>query len=188
MAMTWGSTVFFAQSQPNISTSCLRFVVAASRTENTVSPNQEMHSCNSLSSKNSTPSWEAKNGMYSMMAKRTRHCLSSASSTMAGSKENDSRSTPMTIWNGVSLVVRYTLTYLCSRSRASRWCSVWLQKSRPWAAARKGVTGIRSSYETSTVRGSCPGILSCSRLLTRPFRKWGQEHWYWMQQQHVLVD
>lgn len=53
----------------------------------------------SLSSKNPTPNWLANRGMYSMIAKRTLQCLSSASSTIAGSKDWDRRSIPITCKN-----------------------------------------------------------------------------------------
>ena len=44
----------------------------------------------SFSSKNSTPSCPARSGMYSMIASRTRHFESSASSTIAGNNDWDS--------------------------------------------------------------------------------------------------
>ena len=55
----------------------------------------------SLSSKNPTPNWLANNGIYSIIASLTLQCLSSASSTMAGNKDWESRSIPMTYKNGL---------------------------------------------------------------------------------------
>ncbi len=62
----------------------------------TWSPSHCMQRAPSLSSKKSTPSWLAKRGMYSMIAKRTRQCRSSANSTIAGNNDCDSRSMPIT--------------------------------------------------------------------------------------------
>lgn len=49
-----------------------------------------------LTWKNSAPSWLASRGMCSRIASRTRQCLSSASSSIAGSKLCASSSMPMT--------------------------------------------------------------------------------------------
>jgi len=49
-----------------------------------------IHKLLSLSSKNCTPSWLANKGMYSIIAKRTRHLGSSASSTIAGKSVSES--------------------------------------------------------------------------------------------------
>lgn len=62
----------------------------------TLSCNHCMQRAPSLSSKNPTPNWLANKGMYSMIASRTLQCLSSASSTMAGNNDCDSRSIPIT--------------------------------------------------------------------------------------------
>lgn len=96
MAMTLGMIASLAHSTPNTSVSFFRFFVAASRIEKTVSPSQLMQSVLSFSSKNWTPSWLARSGMYSIMANRTRHCLSSANWTIAGSRDCERRSMPMT--------------------------------------------------------------------------------------------
>lgn len=56
MAMTFGIIASLAQVIPNTSVSFLRFFVAASLIEKTVSPSQLMQSELSFSSKNSTPS------------------------------------------------------------------------------------------------------------------------------------
>ena len=64
-----------------------KICVEASRMEKTVSPSQLMHKLLSFSSKKLTPSWLARRGTYSIIARRTRHCLSSASCTMAGNKD-----------------------------------------------------------------------------------------------------
>lgn len=91
--------------------------VAASRMENTQSPSHVMHRLLSRSLKKSLPCrtrpWSAprfghaclsrhtscfaRSGIYSMMARRTRHCLSSANSTIAGSNDCDKRSIPITV-------------------------------------------------------------------------------------------
>lgn len=92
-----------AHPTPKTSVSFFKFLVAASRIEKTVSPSQLMQSVLSLSSKKSCPSWPASNGMYSMMANRTRHCLSSANCTMAGSSDCDRSSIPMTEENSAPI-------------------------------------------------------------------------------------
>lgn len=97
MAMTLGTIASLAHSTPNTSVSFLRFWVEASRMEKTVSPSQLMQRLLSFSSKNFTPSCDASRGTYSIMANRTRHCLSSASCTMAGSRDWERSSMPMTI-------------------------------------------------------------------------------------------
>ena len=65
----------------------------------TLSCNHCMQRAPSLSSKNPTPSWLANKGMYSIIASRTLQCLSSASSTIAGNNDWDSRSIPITCSN-----------------------------------------------------------------------------------------
>lgn len=55
-----------------------------------------MHRAPSLSSKNSTPNWLASKGMYSIIASLTLQCLSSASLTIAGNRDWDKRSIPIT--------------------------------------------------------------------------------------------
>ena len=85
--LTLGITVCCAHSVPKFSTSFLRLLVAASLMANTWSMSHVMQRLFSFSSKKSTPSWPASSGMYSMMASRTRHFVSSASSTMAGSRD-----------------------------------------------------------------------------------------------------
>ena len=95
--MTLGMMASLAHSTPKTSVSFLRLCVAASRIEKTVSPNQLMQSAANFSSKNCTPSWLARRGIYSMMANRTRHCLSSASWTIAGSRDCERSSIPMTV-------------------------------------------------------------------------------------------
>jgi len=55
-----------------------------------------MKSAPSLSSIKPTPNWLANKGMYSIMASRTLQYLSSASSTMAGRSDCDSKSIPIT--------------------------------------------------------------------------------------------
>lgn len=96
MAITFGIMASLAHSTPKTSVNFFRFCVAASRMEKTVSPSQLMHSVLSFSSKNWTPSWLARSGIYSMMASRTRHCLSSASCTIAGRSDCERSSMPIT--------------------------------------------------------------------------------------------
>lgn len=50
----------------------------------------------SLSSKNFMPNWLANSGMYSIIASLTLQCRSSASSTIAGNRDWESRSIPIT--------------------------------------------------------------------------------------------
>lgn len=95
--MTLGIMASLAHPTPKTSVSFFRFCVAASLIENTVSPSQLMQRVLSFSSKNLTPSWLARSGMYSMIANRTRHCLSSASCTIAGRRDWDKSSIPITI-------------------------------------------------------------------------------------------
>ena len=111
MAMTFGMMASLAQSTPKTSVSFFRFCVAASRIEKTVSPSQLMHKLLSFSSKNVTPSWLASNGIYSIIANRTRHCLSSASWTIAGSSDCERSSMPMTV-DYVSASIRKALRKL----------------------------------------------------------------------------
>jgi hypothetical protein len=101
---------FVAHSIPKIWINFLKFNVAASRTENTGSPNQDRHNAESFSSKNSTPNWLASNGMYSMMARRTRQSLSSASSTIAGNSGCDNTSTPMILFTASSFEMIFRRT------------------------------------------------------------------------------
>ena len=96
MATTLGTICVLAHSTPNTSVNFFRLMVAASRMLYTVSPNQDMHRLESCSSKNSLPNCVASSGMYSMIACRTRHDLSSASSTMAGKRLSASSWIPMT--------------------------------------------------------------------------------------------
>lgn len=85
-----------AQSTPKTSVSFFRLMVADSRMLKTVSPSQDMHRFPSCSSKKGFPSWVASRGMYSMIACRTRHDLSSASSSMAGRRLSESSSISIT--------------------------------------------------------------------------------------------
>ena len=62
----------------------------------TESPSQDIHKLPSSSSKKGLPNWVARRGMYWIMACRTRQDLSSASSTIAGSKLSDNNSIPIT--------------------------------------------------------------------------------------------
>src|SRR6267142_870331 len=101
MATTLGTICALAHSTPKTSVSFFRLMVAASRMLYTVSPNQDMHRLESCSSKNSLPSCVASSGIYSMIACRTRHDLSSASSTMAGKRWSASSWIPMTAENKI---------------------------------------------------------------------------------------
>ena len=101
MATTLGTICVLAHSTPNTSVNFFKLTVAASRMLYTVSPNQDMHRLESCSSKKSLPSCVASSGMYSMIACRTRHDLSSASSTMAGKRLSASSWIPMTEENQI---------------------------------------------------------------------------------------
>src|SRR6266849_5788318 len=94
--MTFGTMADFDHSTPKTSVNFFRLIVAASRILKTVSPSQDMQRLPSCSSKKGFPSWLASRGMYSMIAWRTRHDLSSASSTIAGSRLSDKSSIPIT--------------------------------------------------------------------------------------------
>lgn len=74
-------------------------IVQTSQETQTLSCNHCIQRAPSLSSKNPTPNWLANKGIYSIIARRTLQCLSSASSTMAGNKDCDSRSIPITCKN-----------------------------------------------------------------------------------------
>eukprot|EP01139_Manchomonas_bermudensis_P007002 Amastigsp_a179038_389.p4 type:complete len:147 gc:universal Amastigsp_a179038_389:1406-966(-) len=73
----------------------------------------------SFSSKMSTPSCCARSGMCSMIARRTRHCESSASSITAGSSDCESRSIPMTSLTASSLEMMFKRT--SEKSSLSSW-------------------------------------------------------------------
>ena len=57
-----------------------------------------------FSSKNSMPSCPASSGMYSMIARRTRHLVSSANSTMAGRRLCESCLIPITCGNKIAVI------------------------------------------------------------------------------------
>lgn len=148
MVITLGMMASLAHSTPNTSVSFFRLCVAASRMEKTVSPSHPMHRLLSFSSKNLTPSWLASRGMYSMMARRTRHCLSSARLTMAGSSETDRGSMPMTFkslaYQGFSRfhgMGHSFVPWLTSSSFEMMWSltsgnsslSIWRNMGRRWS-------------------------------------------------------
>lgn len=96
----------FAQPIPKTSVRFFKLFVAAARIEYTQSPSQDIHNVANFSSKNATPfefklfyltNWAAKRGMFSIIANRTLHCLSPASSTIAGRRDWDSKSIPITV-------------------------------------------------------------------------------------------
>eukprot|EP00123_Amoebidium_parasiticum_P015460 comp22982_c0_seq1/m.36571 comp22982_c0_seq1/g.36571 ORF comp22982_c0_seq1/g.36571 comp22982_c0_seq1/m.36571 type:complete len:305 (+) comp22982_c0_seq1:1001-1915(+) len=98
--------------------------------ENTQSLSQVMQRLLSLSSKNSRPSCSASRGTYSMMARRTRHCLSSASSTMAGRSACDSSSIPTTLFTASSFEMIFKRTsgnssFNNCRNRGMSWSMVF---------------------------------------------------------------
>ena len=102
---------------------------AASLMVYTWSPSHPMHSAPSFSfSKNCVPSCDARSGMYSMIAILTLQCLSSASSTMAGSSDLDSRSMPITLFTSSSLLMMDRRTSgnssLSSWRKMGRRCSM----------------------------------------------------------------
>ena len=158
--LTLGIIVVWAHSTPNFSTSFLRLLVAASRMAKTWSTNQVMHSVLSFSSKNSTPSWPknacaiqnnetylvqlylsksrlvmylpARSGIYSMIASRTLHLVSSASSTMAGRRDCESCWIPITSLTQSKLEMIFNLTsghssFNWARNNGRR-CSIVLWK------------------------------------------------------------
>ena len=84
--LTWLTRLILAHSGPNSWARRCKLMVAASLMEYTESSSHLRHWGPSFSSKKSAPSWLANKGMYSMIARRTRQCLSSASSSIAGSR------------------------------------------------------------------------------------------------------
>lgn len=64
--------------------------------DKTLSCSHCMQRAPSLSSKNPIPNWLANRGTYSIIASRTLQWRSSASSTIAGNKDCDSKSIPIT--------------------------------------------------------------------------------------------
>mmetsp|Transcript_22927 Transcript_22927/g.74696 ORF Transcript_22927/g.74696 Transcript_22927/m.74696 type:complete len:332 (-) Transcript_22927:495-1490(-) len=109
-AMTLGMMCVRVHSTPNSSPSLRRLLEAASRMEYTWSESQPRQRAPSFSSKKFMPSCEARSGMYSMMARRTRQCRSSARSTMAGRSDWERRSTPITwfTWSSFEMMLRRT--------------------------------------------------------------------------------
>jgi len=96
MPTTLGTIETRAQSTPKTSVNFLRLTVAASRMLYTESPSQDIHKLPNSSSKKGLPNWVARRGMYWIIACRTRQDLSSASSTIAGSRLSDNNSMPIT--------------------------------------------------------------------------------------------
>ena len=166
MAMTLGMMAALAQSTPKTSVSFLRFCVAASRIEKTVSPSQLMHRLPSFSSKNCTPSWLASKGMYSMMASRTRHCLSSASCTMAGSSDCESSSMPIT-W-----LTSSSLEMMCRRTSGNSSLSICRNMGRRCAmvlwdrVSDETGQGLREAHSSLPRMGAKPLICVPSAALT----------------------
>mmetsp|Transcript_17096 Transcript_17096/g.49548 ORF Transcript_17096/g.49548 Transcript_17096/m.49548 type:complete len:219 (+) Transcript_17096:698-1354(+) len=137
----------------------------------TQSPSQETQSLDSSASKSVTPSCSARSGTYSMMARRTRHCLSSASCTTAGSRLCASRSTPITELTACNLEI--TLRRTSGYSSRSRWST----RGRSWlmvcALPRMGARPIttdamaaRTCWEESRQRSATQGI-TCSSTRRR---------------------
>jgi len=144
MLIILGTMTTFAHSTPNTSVKFFRLTVAASRILYTVSPNHDMHRLPSCSSKNCLPSWRERRGIYSMMACRTRHALSSASSTMAGRRLSERNSIPMTLKNVLAQLWRTVQKiHLYSQSPICWWCSIEPQEIHPWEVARKEKGDVR---------------------------------------------
>jgi len=163
MSTTLGMMVSLAQPTPNTSVSLRRLIVAASRIEKTGSPSQPMHRLASWSSKKSTPSCLPRSGMYSMMACRTRHCLSSASWTMAGRSALDRSSIPITLLTTSSFEMMLSRTSgnssLRSWRNSGRRCSI--VASLPSCGARPEICDPRAA------RTCCDWSVDRSRMQGR---------------------
>ena len=155
--MTLGMMASFAHSTPKTSVSFLRLCVAASRIEKTVSPNQPIQRAASFSSKNLTPNWLANNGMYSIMASLTRHCLSSASWTIAGRSDCERSSMPITNYVRSEIIHRYFENYapwLTSSSFEMMWrrtsgnssFSIWRNIGRRWSIVLVVCQSVGQNY------------------------------------------
>mmetsp|Transcript_37828 Transcript_37828/g.96705 ORF Transcript_37828/g.96705 Transcript_37828/m.96705 type:complete len:213 (+) Transcript_37828:372-1010(+) len=160
-----------AHSTPKTTVSFLRLVMAAALTVDTESASQAMHILASLSSKKAAPSCEARRGMCSMMARRTRHWRSSASSMMAGRSDCDRESTPITWLTESSFEIMLSLASWCSslssdRKRGTSCSIVWLL---PSTGARPMMTEARAARtwcEESTARSRAHGRRCCRVVAT----------------------
>mmetsp|Transcript_24732 Transcript_24732/g.62465 ORF Transcript_24732/g.62465 Transcript_24732/m.62465 type:complete len:212 (-) Transcript_24732:866-1501(-) len=156
-----------AHSTPNTSVSLLRLAMAAPLTVDTESASHVMHILASLSSKKAAPSCDARRGICSIMARRTRHCLSSASSMIAGSSDCDRESTPMTWLTLSSLEMMLSLASWCSSLSSDRnsgtSCSiVWFFPSTGASPMMTLASAARTWCEESTARSRAQGIKCCS--------------------------
>mmetsp|Transcript_18894 Transcript_18894/g.46381 ORF Transcript_18894/g.46381 Transcript_18894/m.46381 type:complete len:212 (-) Transcript_18894:905-1540(-) len=156
-----------AHSTPNTCVSLRRFSIAASRIVYTLSASHVMHIFARRSSKNWTPIWLASSGMCSMIARRTRHCLSSASSIMAGSSDCDSESTPMTLFTLSSLLIMLSRASWCSSLSSERKsgtsCSiVWFLPKTGASPMMTDASAARTCCDGSTARSRTHGIRCCS--------------------------
>mmetsp|Transcript_9169 Transcript_9169/g.15667 ORF Transcript_9169/g.15667 Transcript_9169/m.15667 type:complete len:220 (-) Transcript_9169:838-1497(-) len=154
-----------AHSGPKSSMMLLTVAVAASRMEKTVSPSQPMQRLLSLSSKNSLPSCLARSGMYSMMARRTRHWRSRASSTMAGRRDWERSSMPMSLLTSSSLEMMLRRTSGKSSLRRMRKMSRRYLRvfSRPRMGASPMITEAseeRTCCDESVARSLTHGMMS----------------------------
>jgi len=93
----------------------------------TLSCNHCMQRAPSLSSKNPTPNWLANKGMYSIIASRTLQCLSSASSTIAGNSDWDSRSIPITCSEDYFHII------IGNEEKIAFWLHVYFELKACWA-------------------------------------------------------
>mmetsp|Transcript_19607 Transcript_19607/g.30724 ORF Transcript_19607/g.30724 Transcript_19607/m.30724 type:complete len:242 (-) Transcript_19607:733-1458(-) len=104
-------------------------------------------------------------GMCSIIARRTRHCLSSARWTMAGIRACSSKSTLMTLSTALSFEMMFNRTSENSscnkrRKRSTRWAFVF---SFPQIGARSIMTLDKATLtcsEGSTTRSLIEGITS----------------------------
>ncbi|TNN38569.1 hypothetical protein EYF80_051262 [Liparis tanakae] len=125
MPSTLGTMVFWAHSAPNFSTSFIRLQVAASRMAYTrICP--------------------ANRGMYSMMARRTLHLASSASSTMAGSSDWESWRMPMTSFtqSRLEMMLRRTSGHWDKQIQSGVFTAARLYHTR-WQPGTSGATPSR---------------------------------------------
>mmetsp|Transcript_21702 Transcript_21702/g.42636 ORF Transcript_21702/g.42636 Transcript_21702/m.42636 type:complete len:215 (+) Transcript_21702:510-1154(+) len=103
-----------------------------------LSDSQLRHNSDSDSSKNLTPSCSARSGICSMIASLMRHVLSSASLTIAGMSDCDSRSMPITWFNELSVEMIFNRTSGLLSLRSNRYSGRKLSivESLPTSGAR----------------------------------------------------
>mmetsp|Transcript_8008 Transcript_8008/g.21230 ORF Transcript_8008/g.21230 Transcript_8008/m.21230 type:complete len:380 (-) Transcript_8008:390-1529(-) len=152
-------------SMPNTSVSARKFLIAASRMENTQSPSQfRQRSPRFMSSWNrSLPSCFASNGMCSMIASRTRQFLSSARSTMAGRSSLARRSIPITN----DTLSRREMTFKRTSGNSS-FKSTSTSSTTSRTVMSTPTSGARPiTFDAKAARTCCEGSVTSSRTAGR---------------------